>query len=89
MAKSFNKIDDILENSDKAELIEKLSKVLDVEGCKVVVITGVPNKETEGLDMEVWQTGHAYRYEEWGFIQEGSSIVENCSGDTDVQGDKG
>lgn len=83
MGRSFTKIDDILDNSDKAELIEKLSAVLEIEGCKVVIITGIPNKENNGLDMEVWQTGHNYRYEEWGFIQEGSSIVENYNGDTE------
>ena len=36
-------IKDIMDNSDKAELIEKLSDVLDTEGCKVVIVTGVPN----------------------------------------------
>ncbi len=79
--KRFDKIDDILDNSAKAELIEKFSDALDVQGCKVVVLIGIPNSETGALDMEVWQTGHLYRYEEWGFIQEGLSIVENATGD--------
>jgi len=85
--KKITKIDDILGNSDKAELVEKLADVLEVEGCKVVIIVGVPNKEKDGLDVEVWQTGHDYRYEEWGFIQEGSSIVENYNGES--EGGKG
>ncbi len=76
MGKTFDKIDDILTNSNKAELIEKLSAVLEVEGSKVVIITGVPNKEKKGLDVEVWQTGHDYSYEELGFIQEGLNIIE-------------
>ena len=79
--KSFSQIEDILNNSDKAELLEKLGSVLSVEGCKVVVITGKPNKETGGIDVEVWQTGHKYRYEEYGFIIEGANIVEDYDGE--------
>lgn len=89
MTKTFTKIDDILDNSDKAELIEKLSNVLDVEGCKVVVILGVPNAKTSDLDVEVWQTGNTYRFEELGFIQEGASIVENYDGVDMALGEKG
>jgi len=87
--KGFTKIEDILDNSDKAELIEQLSNVLNEEGCKVVIITGVPNAKTGGLYIEVWQTGHKYRYEEWGFIQEGLTLVENLEGDDETLGGKG
>jgi len=77
MVKNFGKIEDIIENSAKGEFLEKLSQILDTEGCKVVVISGVPNEKRDGLDMEVWQTGNTYRYEELGFIQEGYNIVGN------------
>ena len=76
MGKSFDKIEDIFEDSAKAEFMEKLGKILDTEGCKMVVITGVPSKVRKGLEVEVWQTGSTYRYEELGFIQEGYNIVE-------------
>ncbi len=80
--KKFEKVRDILDNSDKAELLEKLSEILDTPGSKMVVITGVPNMETGGLFVEVFQTGHQYRYEEWGFIMEGATIVESCNGES-------
>lgn len=79
--KSFSQIEDILSESNKAEMLEKLGSVLSVDGCKVVIITGIPNKETGGIDVEVLQTGHKYRYEEHGFIMEGANIVEGYDGD--------
>ena len=81
--KKFEKVRDILDNSDKAELLEKLSEILDTLGSKMVIITGVPSTETGGLYVEVFQTGHQYRYEEWGFIMEGATIVDSCDGEPD------
>lgn len=75
MKKKFIGIDDILASSDKAELIEKLGEVLEIEGSKVVIITGVPNTENGGLDMVIHQTGHKYLYEVSGFIQEADYIL--------------
>jgi len=75
MRKDIIKVEDILDNSDKAELVEKFSEVLDTEGCRVVVIAGVPN-EKKGLDINVYQTGFRYNYELFGFIREGINIVD-------------
>jgi len=80
MGKGFNRIEDILLSTDNAELIDKISDVLDIERNKIVVIIGVPNNETGGLDVEVLQRGFSYRYEEWGFIQEAATIVDNYDG---------
>ncbi len=76
MVKKFKEIEDILNNSDKAEFLEKLSNQLDIDGCRIVVITGIPNKEKHCLDVEVWQTGFDYLFEEHGFILTGLDIVE-------------
>ncbi len=80
--KKVSRIEDILENSDKAEVIEKLSSALEIEGVKIVIIIGVPNEKGD-LDMEVCQIGHRYRYEEYGFIDEGARIVGNFDGDVE------
>lgn len=77
-----SRIKDIFENSDKAEFIEKISVALDTEGCKMVVIFGIPN-EHGNLDMDVWQFGHCYLYEEAGFIHEALNIIDNH--DTDEE----
>lgn len=82
MAKKITEVEDILANSDKAELVEKFSEVLDTKGCKVVVIAGVPN-EKAGLDINVWQTGFCFSYEMLGYIKEGANIVEDYGREDD------
>ena len=73
---------DILDNSDKAEILEVLSEVLEVKGCRVAIITGVP-KADGGLDITVNQVGHKYMYELLGFLHEGMDILEGTIGDGD------
>jgi len=74
----------MMENSDKAELLEKLAEVLDTEGHRLVVITGIPNDAGTGLDMEISQSGFTYLFEELGYIQEGLDIAEHqCDPDED------
>ena len=73
-------IKDLLEDSDKAESLEKLSNILDTKRCKVVIITGVPDEDDNHLTMEVTQFGFRYIFEALGFIQEGYTIFENQEG---------
>ena len=74
-------IKDYLDNiEDKEMLLKKLSDVLNIEGRKVVIITGVPN-DKGGLSMEILQTGHKYRYEVYGFLREGCMIVDDYDPD--------
>ncbi len=68
-------IEDFLESNDKAELIERISDVLNTDGCRVLVITGVPN-DKKGLDIVVRQHGHKYCFEVMGFMKEGFEILE-------------
>lgn len=75
-------IKDIFDSSDKAQLIEDISDVLDTEGCKVVIITGVP-KEDGNLEMYVRQTGHKYVFEAVGFLGEAIDILQTVQGDNE------
>lgn len=80
MKKSIREIADILEDSNKADIIEQLGAALDTEGARIVIVTGIPNKDTDKLDISVLQSGHLYAYEQVGFIEEALQIVEHYAG---------
>lgn len=86
MEKNIPQIEDILNNSTKAEIIEKIGDALSAEGCKLVAIIGTPNEETDSLDVVVWQLGYKYAFEELGFIMIGANIVEDYSGQEAKEG---
>ena len=69
-------IGEIFEESNKAELCEALSNALSVEGVRVALVTGIP-EEGCGLDITVYQHGHQYNYELFGYLREALSIVDN------------
>ena len=78
-----SRIKDIFENSDKAEFIEKISVALDTKDSKMVVMVSIPNGNGD-LDMNVWQFGFHYLYEEYGFIREGAKILDDCGWEDEV-----
>lgn len=79
MKKKIMRVEDLLEDSHKAEILELLGDTLGIEGAKVVIITGIPNEETGNLSMTVQQSGFTYVFEQLGFIQEGFDIVEDST----------
>lgn len=79
MEKKSASIESLLDNSNKADIIEKIGEVLEREGCKLVLITGVPN-ERKGLDIEIKQSGLTYLFEQVGFMLEALDIVEHWTG---------
>ena len=88
MEKNIPQIEDILNNSTKAEIIEKIGDALSAEGSRLVVIIAMPNEENNDLDVEVWQTGHKYAYEEYGLIMLGANIVEDFCGGKETAPEK-
>lgn len=73
-------INKYLEESDKAELLDVLGKMLGTEGCKLAIVIGVPDGEG-GLSMKVYQIGHEYMFELYGFMKVGMNIVEYMEDD--------
>lgn len=73
----------LLDDSAKAELLEKIADVLDTDGHRLVVITGTPGTENSSMAVTVYQSGFQYLFEELGFIREGHDIEEDRSEDED------
>lgn len=69
-------IKDILDASDKAEIVEKLDNALTIQGSKVTIIIGLPNEQTGDLEMEILNFGLKYLYEAIAFLGLGSEILE-------------
>lgn len=87
MAGKDMEIKEILDNSDKAELLERVAEALETEGSKVVVILGIPDAETDILEMAILQRGHHYSYELTGFIAANLGGLQACI-DEETQGDE-
>ena len=71
----------LLDNSAKADLLEKIADVLDTDGHRLVVIIGTPNTEDSNMTVMVYQSGFQYLFEELGFIREGHDIEEDRTED--------
>ena len=73
----------LLDDSAKAELLEKIADVLDTEGHRLVIIAGTPNTEDSNMTVMVYQSGFQYLFEELGFIREGHDVEEDRTDDED------
>ncbi len=72
----------IIDNSEKADLLEKVNEILALESGRAIFIYGKPDG-TEEMIIGIRAIGFNYDYETWGFMREAGRILDNALDDND------